>query len=216
MNKHKPTTKGIWLCYRYYNFHTIQSKLPTMHKWEAEWQRSFTLPQWLTAIKFNCTSSACVDHWDNSHKILHRWYITPMRLHTMDSILSPLCWRDCHNNNGNLLHVMWHCKVLKDFWTDVFSLISDTTKSQCTPCPELCLGIDSFPYRHRKVMIHILYAARISISAKWKSTTPPSIKEVIDRFNSQSLMERMLAYKEDRVHIYHKFWDIWLSLHNNL
>lgn len=218
MNKHKPTAKGISQCYRYCNHHTTQTKLLTMHKWEIELQKSFTLPQWLTAIKYNSTSSACVDHWDNSHKILHRWYITPMRLHTMNSTLSPLCWRNCHIN-GNLLHVMWHCKVLKKIWTDVFSLISDTTNSQCNPSPELallCLEIDSFPYTHRKVVVHILFAARISIAAKWNSTTPPDIKEVIERVKSQSLMESMLAYKEGRAHTYHKFWDIWLSKHNNV
>lgn len=182
-----------------------------MMKWEQELKREFPLHQWYLAVKHNGKSSACVDHWENAQKILHRWYLTPLRIHKMNLSIQPLCWWKC-NNTGNHLHILWSCKVIKSFWKDLTSIIQDVTNTTSTSNPALALlslGIENFPPMARKIVIHILFAARISLAREWRSQTPPKIEAVISRVNAHYTMEKMLAYKERRAPAFHKNWEIW-------
>lgn len=184
-------------------------------KWEQELKIEFSLHQWHLAVKYNGKSSACVDHWENAQKILHRWYLTPLRIHKMNPSIPPLCWQNCINT-GNLLHILWSCKVIESFWKDVISIIQDITNTTSTSNPALSLlslGIENFPPMARKVVIHILSAARISLAREWRSQSPPKIEEVISRINTHYTMEKMLAYKERRASAFHKYWEIWRSSH---
>lgn len=150
-----------------------------MMKWEQELKREFPLHQWHLAVKYNGKSSACVDHWEIAQKILHRWCLIPLRIHKMNPSIPPLCWWNC-NNTGNLLHIPWSCKVIECFWKDVASIIQDITNTTSTPNPALVLlslGIENFPPMMRNFVIHIQFAARISLASEWRSQSPKKLRK---------------------------------------
>lgn len=218
LNSLNPKCKGISLFYKLFHQITISGKSPSMVKWEYDLNHSFPMVQWLEAFKANCRSSACVDHWDNAQKILHRYYMTPTRLHKMDSTISPLCWRDCQEM-GNLTHVFWYCPMIQPLWQAVFSLISHITGKDCASNPALALlsiGINEFPPQSRTVTAHILFATRIALAKLWRSPSPPHLEEIKNRVNLHCEMERMLAYKERRATAFHKKWDTWLAYTSNV
>lgn len=213
LSKTSNKRKGISLFYKFTTPLYLHSKTPSMMKWEFELQKEFSMPQWHEAIKYNHKSSACVDHWDNAQKLLHRWYITPHRLNKMNPSITPLCWRNCQAI-GNILHIFWNCTTIKPFWQKIQSLIRKVTSSDCTINPALALlslGIENYPPLRRKVVTHILFAARIAIAKEWRSTSPPKIAEVISRVNAQYTMEKILAYTERRTPSFHKHWETWSS-----
>lgn len=185
LNKSPLTRKGISLFYTFASPTYLHAKLPNMHKWERNLQREYPLHQWHIAIRYNSKSSSCMDHWDNAQKLLHRWYLTPSRLNKMKPSILALCWRECLST-GNLLHIFWSCKNIQPFWEEVQSLIYNVTNTHLKLEPALTLlslGIEA-PLM-RKVVVHILFVARISIAKEWLSLAPPKIEEVISRVNAQ-------------------------------
>lgn len=84
-------------------------------------------------------------------------------------------------------------------------LLQEITGHKCALTPSLALlslGIEQFPPL-RKVVIHILFATRITLEKEWRSKTSPKIEDVVSRKNTQKN-----AYKEGRAMVFHKYWDI--------
>lgn len=214
MNKSPPTCRGISVFYPICNHPGGFRKSPMMLKWEKDLTLSFSVAQWLAAFKANAKSSACVDHWDNAQKILHRYYMTPHRLNTIDKNMSPLCWRECRQA-GNLLHVLWDCPIIHSLWKQIASIISTLTGSIYDINPALALlsvGIDQFRADCRTIIAHLLFATRITLAKHWRSTSPPTIGEIKHRVNYHYEMEKLLAYKEHKASSFHYKWDKWLTL----
>lgn len=134
----KQNKRDIFLFYKSTSLLYIQVKSANMIKWERDLQKEFTLPQWRLIIQYNSRSSACIDHWDNTQKLLHRWYLAPLRISKMDPNTSPMCWRDC-SSTGNLLHILWSCVVIRPFLDKGYNLFPKTTGYRCALTPSLAL-----------------------------------------------------------------------------
>ena len=83
---------------------------------------------------------------------------------------------------GDLLHTLWDCPKLTPHWRLVFQLLFDVTKVTIDRQPSLALlslNVDHFPNPSRIIIIHILLAARLSITRKWKDPDPPNLHDVI-------------------------------------
>lgn len=185
-----------------------------MIKWEIELSKSIPLSQWLRAFKANASSSSCVNHWDNAQKILHRYYMTPHRLHQIDSTLSPLCWRGC-GETGNLIHVFWSCPAIQPLWKEISSLISKMVGNDYEITSALALlsiSIEDFPMTDRTPISHLFFATRMVVAKKWRSLTPPTLGETIHTVNFQFVVETMLAYKELKAAIFQNKWRKWLVI----
>lgn len=73
-----PTQKGISLFYNSLQHKLIFSKTLPMLKWE-DLHTSFPETQRIRAIRCNYTLTHCVAHWEQSQKLLTRWYPTPFQ-----------------------------------------------------------------------------------------------------------------------------------------
>lgn len=130
-------------------------------KWVQELGSTFSDSEWLKAIHYNSSHTKCINYWEISQKIIHRWYLTPVRLAKFTNA-DNLCWRGCQGV-GSLLHTLWECPQLKSFLNQIFKLISEVTGCLTKPKAALALlslGIGNFSIDYRTVLIHILFIAR--------------------------------------------------------
>lgn len=115
-----------------------------------------------------------------SQKIHHRWYLTPVQMYIFANLDDNLCWRGC-SSKGSLIHILWERPQIYQFWKAFFTFISDIMGHKTGPSPSLVilsLGIDSYPKEFRMLVIHTLFAARLLIMRKWRSSLIPRITDV--------------------------------------
>lgn len=97
---------------------------------------------------------------------------------------------------GTLLHNLLACKSLAKSWIPILNTISEIIKIPVQPSPGLALlnvGIDYFPYQSRIVVTNTLLAARLVLMRHWKSSTPPSVQEVINTVHTLYTYETLFA-----------------------
>lgn len=182
-----------------------------MEKWERELRVAFSESQWKLAVCTTYKYSRCVSHWEQSQKIITRWYLTPQRLSKLYNTHSPLCWRNC-DQVGTIAHIFWSCIGLSSFWGKIFEILSTTTGILLQPNPALALlslGIDNIPPHMRTVVTHILIAARSVIARHWKQSDIPSHLEVIRKINTQYSLVKAYAFSTCRGAQFHRNWSFW-------
>ena len=63
-------------------------------------------------------------------KIMHRLYWTPPRLFRLGLT-------ECKYKEGHLLHALWSCEKVQEFWTWIHSFLSESSKNQTEFWPRL-------------------------------------------------------------------------------
>lgn len=101
-------TKGLRTYYNLLTHNETFYKTSNIDKWEIDLGKQFSLRQWYKAIRWAHNSSSCANHMEQYHKLLTRWYFTPLRLAKSFPTASPYCWRSC-GSLGSILHVFWSC-----------------------------------------------------------------------------------------------------------
>lgn len=119
-----PHMKGISLFYQILQDKISFTKSNSQFKWEWDLETSFTDDQWVAALNAPFKASKSASLWELSYKIAFRWYRTPHLLHMIDKSLSLLCWRDC-GSHGTLIHILWSCNALSNYWFNTFQLIQN-------------------------------------------------------------------------------------------
>lgn len=184
-----------------------------MQNWERELGNLYTQKDWQMAIQSHFRYSHCVNHWELLLKILYRTYLTPVRLAQIYPDSSPNCWRDC-GGRGCILHILWSCKEVRTFWKEVFSLINKVTGEAIIPSPQLALlniGMHLIPNKYRSLITHILIAAKLTITSKWKSKETPLLSEVINRVKTQYTYEKFFAIKSHNIPKFNISWESWVA-----
>lgn len=64
------------------------------------------------------------DHQHIHYNFIHRTYLTPVRMHHMKIVNSPLCTFCPTQSHGTFLHMFWDCGPVSQFWNDVASCLS--------------------------------------------------------------------------------------------
>lgn len=114
----EPLAKPLSKMYSLLNTPSIQPHLPCLERWERDLNRKFSETQKQTIIRCAFKSSCCTKIQETNYKILSRWYLTPSRLHKFFPATSDRCWR-CGEGEGSLLHILWSCPGLQNFWREV-------------------------------------------------------------------------------------------------
>lgn len=70
--------------------------------------------------------------------ILHRFYLTPLRLARYKSNHSTTCPM-CSHYAGSFYHLLWTYLAIQGFWTQVVQFLHNTMGSPLTLHPKLCL-----------------------------------------------------------------------------
>lgn len=159
----------------------------------------------------NHHATASVELWMLMHKLFLDWYYTPQKLNKIFPDVQPICWRNC-GSLGTLLHIMWECPVIQQFWDDVFLKIRQITSLNLHKSPDmalLSLGIEKIPKQTRNLVTHILLAARLTITRKWKQSSTPDALEVFSLVDLHKRYERISAIKLNRIPQFDMSWKLW-------
>lgn len=61
----------------------------------------------------------------------------------------------------------------------------------------------------RTIVTHILLAARMLITRKWKSNISPSVLEIIDLAKQNFTFENLLAHRHGNKQLFDHRWNLW-------
>lgn len=134
------------------------------------------------------------------------------RIGIRDDSICPRCGRaDAH-----LMHMLWECSALGDFWKTVLDLIHRVHGLQFSPDPKICiLGVLDTVDSDSPLMLSLsrmLFQARKLIAQHWIRPTPPSRGEYVSRLNNVIRLERAVYLKRKVPHKYEAIWGPWLDV----
>lgn len=95
-------------------------KTSNMTNWEKELGSAYSPKDWQDAMHSCYWYSHYINHWDLMLKILHRSYLTPVRLSLIFRLEPNSCWRQC-GAKSSITHILWECKNIRSFWYVVFN-----------------------------------------------------------------------------------------------
>ena len=183
--------KGIISCI-YNQIQTLYSTSLNSLKavWEEDLGQEISEDLWGNILKRVHTSSVCARHGLIQCKVVHRTHWTKVRLFKVFDNIDPSCEK-CHQTPASHVHMCWSCTSLHNYWTSIFSTLSEVTGTLIEPnAITAVFGIPNLPLPRLKADL-IAFAtllARRLILTRWKSPTPPSHTMWIrDIFNNLQL-----------------------------
>ena len=96
--------------------------------------------------------------------------------------VSPSCDK-CNGDEATLFHQYWACPQLQQFWSNVFSTLSNILQQDLDPDPLLALfgtvGSEGLPLTRTegRMVDFALLIARRAVLLKWKDAAPPSLNQ---------------------------------------
>ena len=118
------------------------------------------------------------------------------------------CWR-CNKERGTLLHMLYECEMVHDFWSTVVRYINNIMETNFTVNPALCvLGIMNVKLPSQKrawVKLAIITGCRI-VLRHWKSRQRINIKEWRDEIAKVASFEQLIHKINNSLHNFQKVW----------
>lgn len=153
-----------------------------------------------------------------NYKFIHKFYITPVKLHRMFPNTSPKCLK-CKTEDGTFLHQFWHCQKLREFWTAIHLTTQKILNSQIDMTPGVYLlnyATSSIHRDKQRLLITITYFAKKCILWLWKSDKSPTIemwrKQILDFLP----LEKLTMELKHRGQSFEKLWSPMITfLENN-
>lgn len=113
-------------------------------------------------------------------KFIHKFYLTPGRVHKFSNDNLPNCPR-CRIAEGSFMHLFLQCEKLTSFWNSVhtFTICAlDIEFNEKNPCLYLLNAMPDLSLDKRKcrILIMIKYFAKKCILLLWKDNAPPTFK----------------------------------------
>ena len=150
-------------------------------------------------------------------KILNRSYWTPSKMARLGLREDRNCWR-CNKEIGTLLHMLYECEMVHDFWSTVIRHVNDIMETNFTMNPALCvLGILNVPLSSQKnawVTLALITGCRI-VLRHWKSKERITIKEWKDEIARVASFEQLIHKINNSLHVFQKVWDPYIRYIGN-
>lgn len=179
--------------------------------WHKDLHLDLTEEDWETIHIHTHKGSLNVAIQENGYKILTKWYRTPSRIHKFSPSIPNTCWR-CNGDVGSMIHIWWECPILQVFWREVHDIIQRVTTYTLDFAPaQYLLHHTTLPKRsyHRLLAMHMVNAARLCIPVKWRSTSPPTIREWLTKIAKIEEMEELIYISQDRIQKFTNIWACW-------
>ena len=147
--------------------------------WEADLQVKFTEKEWSRILLNLKKLSRELKTRLVQFKILHRVYWTPSKLYRVKLIQTPECWR-CQNGEGTLIHMLWSCPKIQDFWSEIHKNITQIIGCDIPFSQRLyILGdpalLEDLPSHNAEWVQTALMLGRKLIMSEWKAPSPPPV-----------------------------------------
>ncbi|KAM9311698.1 GLIPR1-like protein 2 [Gastrophryne carolinensis] len=181
-------------------------------EWEADLGTEFNEAQREKIASLAHRSSMATRVQESSYKVLTRWYYTPDRLNKISASVDPQCWR-CGIERGTLMHILWSCSKIREYWEGVLAIISRLTGDPVLTDPvQILLHSTDYPIsRYKKSLrAHLLNAAKMVIPRYWKQKRAPTVRDWVVEVLSISEMEDLTLAMHDRDEQYRRTWMPWL------
>lgn len=128
--------------------------------------------------------------------IVHRTYITPIKLAKFKQNRSPVCPM-CLLVPGSFYHLIWSCPNIQSYWIQVIRFLHDNMGSPVGLDPKLCLlGLlpDTDVDKYLAIFLYkTLFLARKVIAKAWMQAEPPTLQNWKKDMND-TLPYRKLIY----------------------
>ena len=144
---------------------------------------------------------------------MHRYHWTPRKLHRTGLRPTGLCWR-CTAQEGTYLHMVWDCRLIKQFWTEVCQCVSKITGTPLEPDPAVfLLGILSrlMNQSNNKCLAIAITVAKKLLFCQWKNTSAPNIQDWFNVLTKIAKLERVIYCNTNSVDKYEKMWCSFIS-----
>ena len=149
-------------------------------------------------------------------------YITPEKINKFNPEIPDNCYR-CAGDKGTLLHCLWTCPKVNEFWREVRGEIQKIISMRVELDPKLfLLGI--YPEGHRMERCDIVFfnlcllQARRTIALSWKSSGKPSIAVWFREMTLCLPLEKIYYLIKDKLEMFEKIWGKFIQYckNNNL
>ena len=156
------------------------------------------------------SSSICSKHGLIQCKVVHRTYFTNARLSKIYKYVSSNCDR-CHQAPADLIHLLWVCPSLFNFWTMIFNTLSEILGRKLDPNPFSALfgvsaSLPSLSLSQKNVIALTTLLARRLILMKWKSPAPLSHTHWIWNVLYFLKLEKIRLSLQGRSNVFVKVW----------
>ncbi len=148
-------------------------------------------------------------------KIIHRFYWTPSRLFRLGLLSTPNCWR-CKSEEGTLVHVLWSCDKVQQFWTNIYDKLCEITEMHMPFSPRLfVLGDHSvLAGQDKHITMYVqtsLMIGRQILIRGWKTEGVPSFQEWVVEMARVTAFEKMSYKQLGRLDLYEAKWGNYLK-----
>ena len=154
-------------------------------------------------------------HRQIQFNIFHRTYYTPYRLHKIDSNISSRCQR-CKVTDGDLLHMLWSCPIIEDFWKRAIELTSRVIGIQIEQDPKLWILGDTSSvnvnYYKKYFILLASTAVKKCILINWKSENSPTVRHWINELVSYCTPEKILYNVRGKHAAFGKIWAPFIDI----
>lgn len=148
-------------------------------------------------------------------KIIHRFYWTPSRMFRLGILDSPKCWR-CKAEDGHLVHALWYCDKVQQFWKRIHTHISEISETHIDFCPRLFVLGDGTVLTEGNTNVKSWILTSIMIGKQillrgWKAEGVPSFQEWTAELARVAAFEKMSYRKMGKMDLYGKKWGMYVS-----
>ncbi|OCT87291.1 hypothetical protein XELAEV_18020989mg [Xenopus laevis] len=186
-------------------------KLPTPKEWiraelqnlilrkntikaRAQWERSIdfiTDDQWTQVLLTPLNIYPIYKYRILQLYLIHRAYYTRSRLHKINPDIPDTCVR-CNAAEGMLIHTIWSCPVLNEYWAKIQKRITTI------------LGFE-LPLDPKWYILE-----RRLIAQQWKSQLPPLYADWEKSVQSMCNVEQLIARRNNNSDQCMKIWQLWI------
>lgn len=115
------------------------------------------------------------------------------------------------------LHIWWGCTHIQPFWLEIHRLITQITTFTPDYTPTLLHYTSIFWSAYKKsIVLHLINAANQCIPVHWRSTSPPTITEWIQRVDRTAEMESLKHQSRVQPTKYWETWACWSHFKESL
>lgn len=141
--------------------------------------------------------------------ILHRAYLTPLRLAKFQPTRSPMCPK-CSLAEGT-----WQCSNIQAYWLQVTQFLHDNMGTPVGMDPKLCLlGLlpDVEVDKYQTIFLcESLFLARKVVAKAWMQAVAPSLRDWKREINTVLPYRKMIYIHRGRPQKFSNVWDRWLE-----
>lgn len=189
---------------------------------EAKWKTNIpTLDaeDWEEAMLVPTKVSPSVNNRLTQLFILHRSYLSPVRLLRMGRSTSSRCHR-CQEEGADFWHLMWGCMHLQVFWGKIVEILSAIVPVSIGVCPKICiLGVleeERWTHHQRVFLGEALFLARKAIALRWMAERTPTVGQWKTLMNHAMAMEKVVYIHRKCPQKFQKVWGEWCSSPHSL